>query len=188
MDITIVDSSAAENLRKNYDVQWKLSLARYRNQSLIYLIAVGFLITSGVFELFSESYHSFSVFEKGVDGVFLPVGITGLIVLVYRYYTIIQYNKANVIFIEGVSMLLQKGDNQLIMKLTDESVSVDQYKNTEQLGWEYFNHYTVYENLIILHINRKIIQNYVIRREQITESEYNEILDFVSNKLERYNY
>lgn len=188
MDITVTDPTAAENLLKNYKVQWKLSLSRYKSQSLIHLIGAGFLIISGVLELVLESYHSFSVFENGVDGVFLPVGITVLIVLVYRFYSIIQFSKANKLYIKGVSELLRKGDNQTIMRLTDESVSVDRFKNTEQTGWEYFSYYTVYEDLIILHINRKIIQNYVIRREHITESEYNEILDFVSVKLERYNY
>lgn len=188
MDITIIDSAAAENLVSNYSIQWELTFAKAKKKMRMSYFVYGGLIILGLYDIFKSKDDTDVLLNIPIGPIFITTGVIMLYVTIYQHMQFSKYNKANLKFLDGNAQLFQKGNNERNMRLTDEAVHSNQYENSAQVSWDYFNYYSIHNDLIILHQNTKIIQNYVIRRDQVQESEYEEILTFLEGKLTRFYY
>lgn len=187
MDITVIDSNASKHLVDNFLVQWELNFAKNKRKYDFAYAMYGVIILLGVVALFKEekpdrllnfSWHTF----------LLTLGSVMLYVTFYYHRLGKTLKKTNLQFISQVADQVKNGNNQQLIRLTDEGLSLEYYKVSESIGWEYFRHYSIHEDLLILHQNVNVIQNYVIRRDQITSTEYEEILGFVQDRLVAHTY
>lgn len=188
MNIEITDTSAGENFLKHYEIQWELSSKKGRKQNIRTTLIYAGLIVLGIFDVFKNDENTGALIDVPIGTIFISVGITLVFISLNNLRTYARYNKSNLEYIKKTMRLFEKGENQLSITLTDDFISLAQYKNSETIYWEYFNYYSIHEDLIILHQNPKVIQNFVVRRELITEQEYEEFLFFVSQRMERHLY
>lgn len=188
MNIEIKDTSASENFEKHYHIQWELSMRKMKKQRLVRIIIYGSLVLMGILGAMFSDNDSNALIQIHMDTIAICLGLTMLYVIFFNWRAVKKFSLENLKYIESISKQLLKGDNTLTFQLTEESIKLEQYQSSEHLGWSYFSHYSVHENLIILHKNTKVIENFVIRKELVTPPEYDEILYFCNERLKRHYY
>ena len=185
MNITVKDTSAAESIVRNYKMQWTLRLAKFRSRWLLYYVCAGVLIVMGIISEINEKKGvTESVTKIDLNPFFISLGIVMALYVLQYQFAWRKQNKINLAFLADESELLRKNNNESILTFSDEFVLTETYKETSQIGWEYFNYYSIHEDFLILHRNPSVIENVVVDRRLISTTEYDELLFFVTEKLQ----
>jgi hypothetical protein len=185
MEITVKDTSAAENLIKNYSLQWRLRTAKVKSRWLLSYALAGSMILLGIVNGLREKSPSAleELTHMDFDTFIISFGIVYAFFSLQNQLAWRKLNKTNLTVLRDVADLFKKKNNESILTFTDEFVIVDQYNIHDKTGWDYFNYYTLHNNLLILHKNPAVIENIVVDRNLISETEFDELLFFVSERL-----
>lgn len=187
MDITIIYSNASKGFFDNFLVQWELNFAKNRRKYVFAYAMYAVIVLLGVVELFKEERPD-RLLDFPMGTFLMTLGGVMLYVTFYYHRYASKLKKENIHHASQIADQLKKGENQQVIRLKDDGLYNEQHKISEYIGWEYFSHYSIHEDLLILHQNVRVIQNYVIRRSHVTPTEYEEILAFVQGRLKEHVY
>jgi hypothetical protein len=172
MEIIIKRPSNDDLLEHNY-IKWKLFSNRYIILLVYAVMGIFFLVGNWLTLKDGEYFWGF-ISSFGLSLVFLSL---------FYFSHIYQYKRK---YLSRTKQILNRYKNQnegVEIKITDKLVSYKDLEAYSEMKWTYFTEFKLYNNYLILIIDKQSLNSIIVNRNEISGAQFTELLEFVKNKL-----
>jgi hypothetical protein len=116
-------------------------------------------------------------------GIYYIVRSQSFIAIFFLLYTTFK-NKVR--YISRTKQFINRYRSQtegIEIKITNTSVTYKDFEIYSEMKWTVFTEHKLYKNYFILIIDRRDLSSIIINRNEISETQFTEIFEFVKGKL-----
>ena len=173
MEIIIKRSNNDDLLEQN-SIKWKLFTQKNILIFALYaFMGTFFLVTNWLTLKNDENFWGFTT-------------SFGASLLLLSFFYFIHTYKNKIKYISRTKLFINRYRSQtegIEIKITNTSVTYKDFEIYSEMKWTVFTEYKLYKNYFILIIDWRDLSSIIINRNEISETQFTEIFEFVKGKL-----
>jgi hypothetical protein len=185
MEILIKDDNASQSSLEQNTIRWKLNYKGYK-RILIVLYILGLLSLIMGFATFSEPSKS-EIGEKTIYYFKLHfIESLGIVMFFSAIYLTILLIKIKNNFFKRAKEVAQthlKNGNEIVIQFNDNGVKYSSSKLRQEIGWDLFMSYTIYDNYLFLNTYDNNLTGVAINKGLLPSEDFSLLEEFIKKRL-----